>query len=435
MKNRFSSIIICLSLILTGGVSANAAAGKHLFILSGQSNMRAGLPVSFKRVVSGVFGEDNVIFAQYARPSQPIRQWYKDWVPPKGEKADDKKNGVFYDALMRGVDKAIAGKQIATVTFIWMQGEADAQRGWGAVYEKSFLGLLDQFKKDLGTDKINFVVGRINDRYLTRLGVKDGDLVRAVLKKLGDEHAEGALVNTDDLNTGVNPWGIYDLADGHFPNDAYDVLGERFAVEACKLIDPKITIDPSLLTSAQMDTPDDIKTHAAIGAPVSGEQAKGSALPAVLTDGEFGGIDPNNGKWVACPPNTKGASWVIDLGKEMDVRRVAASVLINKDASAGFPATLDFAVSLDGVDYKTIVHRRRSNGVEFGYKDKARLDMNAALPAQSMLVLVAKDVKARYVKVTASTAESWLYIDEIAVNPIPGPSASTAMREGKGFKQ
>jgi len=58
--------------------------GKHLFILSGQSNMRQPLPESFSDAVSKVFGKDKVLVATVSRPSQPVKGWYKKWTPPEG---------------------------------------------------------------------------------------------------------------------------------------------------------------------------------------------------------------------------------------------------------------------------------------------------------------------------------------------------------------
>lgn len=426
------SVLLFLPLALSAAGPAQDNPDAHLFILSGQSNMRGPLPETFKSFVSKVFGEDHVIVVTHAHPSQPIRRWYKKWTPPKGIDPDEQVNGNLYDALLAKVKKAIEGKHVASVTFIWMQGEADAEKGWGAVYAKSFLGILDQFKDDLGCDEITFVLGRINDHYLTSLGTEDGDLVRSVQQKLGEDHRNGDWVNTDDLNRGVNPWGVYSLADGHFPPAGYRVLGERFAAKACKLIDPDVRIDDRCFAARFIHSPRDIKTHAAVGktAVTATSSEPGQGAPAhvqVLTDGQYGSTDPDDRQWVRCPPETESVEWVIDMGEEMDVTSLAASVLVNRDAVAGFPVNLGFAVSSDGTDYQPLIRRRNQTAVKFGYRDKMRFDWNRELEPQSALVLIEKAVKARYIKLTAKTAESWLFIDEIAVNPVPGPTAVRAI--------
>lgn len=98
----FFSIIYLLSLLpLTA-----AEDGKHLFILSGQSNMRKPLPETFRKCVSGVFGEDQVLVSTVARASQPIKRWYKEWTPPAGMEADpDEVYGDLYDKLIANVRK------------------------------------------------------------------------------------------------------------------------------------------------------------------------------------------------------------------------------------------------------------------------------------------------------------------------------------------
>ncbi len=61
------------------------STGKHLFILTGQSNM-AGLnpKESFIPAVTKEFGAENVIVIKYARGGQPIHRWDKQWKTPDG---------------------------------------------------------------------------------------------------------------------------------------------------------------------------------------------------------------------------------------------------------------------------------------------------------------------------------------------------------------
>ena len=62
--------------------------GKHLFILSGQSNMQGLNPEeSFTPAVENEFGKENVIIVKYALGGQPIRRWYKKWTPPEGDES------------------------------------------------------------------------------------------------------------------------------------------------------------------------------------------------------------------------------------------------------------------------------------------------------------------------------------------------------------
>ena len=133
--------------------SLQSAEGKHLFILSGQSNM-AGLDpkISFTPAVEKAFGKENVIIVKDAQSGQPIRRWYKNWVDAKGNKPQ-KGNGDLYDRLMKKVSAATKGQKFLSVTFVWMQGEKDAKESHAGVYAKSFNGLIDQLKADLKYDR------------------------------------------------------------------------------------------------------------------------------------------------------------------------------------------------------------------------------------------------------------------------------------------
>ena len=82
------TIVLVESLALTQSRGAGATeTGKHLFILSGQSNMQGHRPQeAFAPAVKEVFEEDKVIVVQDALGGQPIQRWWKDWKSPDGEK-------------------------------------------------------------------------------------------------------------------------------------------------------------------------------------------------------------------------------------------------------------------------------------------------------------------------------------------------------------
>ena len=94
----------------------------HLFILSGQSNMAGLRPEeSFIPDVEEAFGKDHVIVVKDALGGQPIRRWYKNWEAADGSRPES--TGDLYQRLMEKVQAVTVGKEIQTVTFIWMQGE------------------------------------------------------------------------------------------------------------------------------------------------------------------------------------------------------------------------------------------------------------------------------------------------------------------------
>ena len=68
---------------------------KHLFILSGQSNMQGHRPdEAFTPAVEKALGKSKVIIVQYALGGQPIHRWWKEWKDPEGNQMEDRKSVV-----------------------------------------------------------------------------------------------------------------------------------------------------------------------------------------------------------------------------------------------------------------------------------------------------------------------------------------------------
>ncbi|MFK7852441.1 MAG: sialate O-acetylesterase [Akkermansiaceae bacterium] len=403
---------------------AFADDARHLFILSGQSNMTRTLSDSFKESVEQVFGKDKVIVVRFGHPGQPIKNWHEEWKPPEGmtdEKPEN--NGTLYGRLIKSVKKNIADKEIESVTFIWMQGEQDADSGWGSVYEKSFQGLLGQFKRDLSIKDINFVVGRINDYWLEKT---DGELIRSIQQKLGDDNANGSWIDTDDLNRGVNPWGGYSFEDGHFSPAGYRVMGQRFAKKACLLIEPEMVLDPTVFEEIFFDSADDVKTHAAVGKLVTGSKSKqggGEANLSALTDGRFAEPDHTAPGWVGFAPSEQKLEFVIDLGKTITIDTIALNTLLSSEAKAEFPNNIVFSTSEDGTAFK--VQNKRYNTVKFYNPKKLRQLRSEGIKPQTLFILTDQktpryEVKASHIKITIETGDQWVFIDEIVVNPLGG---------------
>ncbi len=234
MIMRFVIYLIVVGMSL-GSALKGDEVGVHLFVLSGQSNMAAMDPKdSFAPAVEAEFGKEKVLIVKDAVSGQPIRRWYRDWKPKRGGEPRAKSD--LYDRLMKKVKAGIKGKKIASVTFVWMQGERDAKEKHGEVYEKSLKGLIDQVEEDLGQEEVNFVIGRLSDFDLKNRRYHHWTKVRKAQEKVVKGSDRGALVNTDDLNDGVNRRGKEIKNDLHYFKKGYEVLGERFAKEAIKLI-------------------------------------------------------------------------------------------------------------------------------------------------------------------------------------------------------
>jgi arylsulfatase A len=238
MPNRGTSFVKILEYVAAGEKQGKkskaepAATGKrHLFILSGQSNM-AGLDptVSFTPAVRKKFGRDNVIVVKLARGGQPIRRWYKNRKSANG--AAGKNNGDLYDMLMQQVRKAVEGKKIASVTFVWMQGERDAKTKEFSVYGKRLKGVVEQLQGDLKRKDINVVVGKLGKGQLEgKPWSKDWAALRKVQEDLCKADPRWEIVNCDDLEMKADKL--------HFSAEGYKGMGERFAATAIRLITAK----------------------------------------------------------------------------------------------------------------------------------------------------------------------------------------------------
>ncbi|MBL1320861.1 MAG: hypothetical protein COA63_007345 [Methylophaga sp.] len=215
---------------------ANASEqGKHLFILSGQSNMvRLNPDISFTPAVTKEFGEGNVIVVKDASGGQSIRRWYKRWESTKGKISNS--NGDLYIRLMNKVNSATKGNEIITITFVWMQGEWDAADGYGEIYEDSFKGLMEQLKVDLNRNDINFVIGRISDFDMNNNIHRHWTKVRKIQVDLAESNLRGKWLDTDDLNDGIDKSGNIIKNGLHYSVKGYWMLGNRFAEKAIELI-------------------------------------------------------------------------------------------------------------------------------------------------------------------------------------------------------
>ncbi len=232
---KLSHVSVVLIALLAHPVVADAADGVHLFVLSGQSNMQGHRPQeAFTPAVIQALGEENVLVVQDALGGQPIQRWYKDWKDPDGRKPE--KTGDLYDRLMGKVHQAIEGRNLASVTFIWMQGERDAKMKWGKVYESSLKGLHQQFSEDMGREDVNFVIGRLSDFDMDNQRYPHWTMVRDIQVKVANSNPRFAWVNTDDLNDGTNRQGKPIENDLHYSGEGYKTLGKRFAESALELI-------------------------------------------------------------------------------------------------------------------------------------------------------------------------------------------------------
>ncbi len=241
MKNVFKILFFSTAILLACPESSVCIAaepedqGKHLFILSGQSNMVGMDPeVSFTPAVIKAFGKDKVIVVKDAHGGQSIRSWAKsnheNPAPTTGRVP--KVRGELYDKLIEKVKTVITGQSLKTVTFVWMQGESDLNNTAYDAYLKELLG---QLETDLAFKKINVVIGRISDSGLDGGKRREGSLnIRRIQQEFAEAQPRGAWIDTDDLNDKKD--GEKVLHDLHYTKEGYELLGTRFAEKAIELI-------------------------------------------------------------------------------------------------------------------------------------------------------------------------------------------------------
>lgn len=210
--------------------------GKHLFILSGQSNMVGMNPdLSFTPALTMAFSKDEVLVVKDAHGGQSIRSWGKSnhEFPPPTTGRVPKVRGELYGRLIEKVKAAVAGQSLKTVTFVWMQGESDLNNTAYDAYLKELLG---QLEADLAFKKINLVIGRISDAGLDGGKRREGNLtIRRIQQEFAEAHPRGAWVDTDDLNDRKD--GEKVVNDLHYTKEGYQILGTRFAEKAIALIE------------------------------------------------------------------------------------------------------------------------------------------------------------------------------------------------------
>ena len=233
MKTLFLHTFIILSCL---GVTA-ADEGKHLFLLSGQSNMsRFQHKQFFIPAVQAAYGADKVIVIKNAQGGQPISKWYKAWTSGKGEKPE--KTGQLYAALIDNIKEQTAGIKIKSVTFIWMQGEADSKAKNSDAYLASLNGLKKQLEQDLKRTDLNFIIGRLSDSGLYRRRDKKRvenphwEEIRKAQQAFADASQRAVWIDTDDLNGEKNALHL-------IKPEGYETLGNRYVKAAVELVKAK----------------------------------------------------------------------------------------------------------------------------------------------------------------------------------------------------
>jgi tRNA A-37 threonylcarbamoyl transferase component Bud32 len=149
--------------------------------------------------------------------------------------------------------------------------------------------------------------------------------------------------------------------------------------------------------------------HAALGRPVTMANPASGVYDAPgvqgLTDGFVSrAADHLNLHWLGVEARNFDAT--IDLGRELDIREVGAHFLQHLRVGIRIPGMMDVLVSSDGKEFRTV-------GMLKHDPDEQPLYMHT-------LSVKLKDVTGRFVRVVGHNYGSWLFADEVFVNPEPG---------------
>lgn len=245
MKSHVTLITV-LMLAAKLALTADAAdKPAHLFILSGQSNMALMDPkAGFEPEIAALFPNAEAAHIKVAKGGQAIRYWVAEWdeiakqdgLDPAKLRARQKNKGIIYyqPILDRFADMLKQHPNPASVTFCWMQGEADANQSLSAPYGNALKQLIANLRRDLKQPNMNFVIGRISD-YKTNAS---WEAVRQAQVTIAESDPHGAWVDCDDLNDNSVVGEDGKRSDGvHYTKVGYETLGRRFARQAKALIE------------------------------------------------------------------------------------------------------------------------------------------------------------------------------------------------------
>ncbi|MDG2397631.1 MAG: sialate O-acetylesterase [Flavobacteriaceae bacterium] len=234
--------ILFLLIIILNVSCLKSKEQKHLFILSGQSNMaRLDPKESLIPILKDKFGKKKVIVVKDALGGQPIRRWYEGI--NKNNDLKKNKKGDLFDSLINKVKYKSKNQKFNSVTFIWMQGERDAREKLGEFYENNLMGLYNLLCQELNREDINFIIGRLNDFDLQNKKYPHWSMIRSIQMKVATSNRRFEWVNTDDLNDGFNKKGEKTDNDLHMSVKGYKILGQRFAEKAIEKINKEISYE------------------------------------------------------------------------------------------------------------------------------------------------------------------------------------------------
>ena len=255
---KLITLVLALAFIITGCSQQDSGRRNfHLYILAGQSNMAgrgkigeqdiqthprvyvfnkvnewqpakdplhfdkpgivgAGPGLAFGKAMADNKKHVRIGLIPCAAGGSPISSW------TEGGYHDQTKSHPYDDAVAR----AKAAMQSGILKgIIWHQGESDSRPERIQVYQAKLEKLIADFRRDLGDEKLPFVVAKLGDFYVEKN--PDAESINRILKKIPDTVENTACVDVSGLNHKGDVL--------HFDSNSSRELGRRYAELMIKL--------------------------------------------------------------------------------------------------------------------------------------------------------------------------------------------------------
>ena len=187
--------------------------GQWQFFKPGLLNQkkRFGPEVSFGHSVAQAYPDVDIRLVKYAQGGTNL---YQQWSPQL--------KGKQYKRFMEHARAALAdldknGIKYEVAAMLWLQGEADANKGKGDLYEKNLTQFIKHMRTEFKTPEMPFILARIRDYYGKETG--HNKFVRDAQGKVADTMKNVTCFDTDDCSMKNK---------GHYDADGYIEIGKRF---------------------------------------------------------------------------------------------------------------------------------------------------------------------------------------------------------------
>ncbi len=183
---------------------------------SGTGEFGFGPEVSFGRAVADARPNQNLAIVKHAVSATDLME---DWDPDTGN---------IYAQMLNTVNRAtnsISGGNdtYEIVGFLWVQGEGDANRNYGSLYNANLTNLISEVRSEFGAD-MPFFISFLSDNQVYGANADD-DLVRQAQLDVAAADDNTFLIDTNGPEFVINPFPD----NLHYTSEGQVVLGQALA--------------------------------------------------------------------------------------------------------------------------------------------------------------------------------------------------------------